>query len=108
MAFEATGHYWRNLFIASLAKGYAVAVLNPLRTRRFTEEELQRTNTDAIAALGIARFAAEKRPRASQLSDPATEELRELAQLRERLAEDSSAMHLRSVSIEIPKAYLPN
>ena len=34
-----------------LAKGYAVAVLNPLRTRRFAEEEqLQRTKTDAIDA----------------------------------------------------------
>ena len=30
-ALEATGHYWRNLFIALLSKGYAVAVLNPLR-----------------------------------------------------------------------------
>jgi transposase len=60
---EATGHYWRNLFVALLAKGYAVAVLNPVRTRRFAEEELQRTKTDAIDALGIARFAAQKRPR---------------------------------------------
>jgi transposase len=60
---EATGHYWRNLFVALLAKGYAVAVLNPLRTRRFAEEELQRTKTDAIDALGIARFAAQKRRR---------------------------------------------
>jgi transposase len=34
LALEATGHYWRNLFVALLAKGYAVAVLNPLRTRR--------------------------------------------------------------------------
>lgn len=33
LALEATGHYWRNLFVALLAKGYAVAVLNPLRTR---------------------------------------------------------------------------
>ena len=40
LALEATGHYWRNLFVALLAKGYAVAVLNPLRTRRFAEEEL--------------------------------------------------------------------
>ena len=29
LALEATGHYWRNLFVALLAKGYAVAVLNP-------------------------------------------------------------------------------
>jgi transposase len=88
LALEATGHYWRNLFVALLAKGYAVAVLNPLRTRRFAEEELQRTKTDAIDALGIARFAAQKRPPAAQLPDAATEELRELARLRERLQED--------------------
>ena len=40
-------------------------MLNPLRTRRFSEEELQRTKTDAIDALGIARFAAQKRPPAA-------------------------------------------
>jgi hypothetical protein len=62
-----------------LAKGYAVAVLNPLRTRCFAEEELQWTKTDAIDALGIARFAAQKRPPAAQLPDVATEELRELS-----------------------------
>src|SRR5271163_2459913 len=88
LALEATGHYWRNLFVALLAKGYAVAVLNPLRTRRFAEEELQRTKTDAIDALGIARFAAQKRPPATQLPDVATEELRELSRLRDRLQED--------------------
>src|SRR5277367_4421422 len=88
LALEATGHYWRNLFVALLAKGYSVAVLNPLRTRRFAEEELQRTKTDAIDALGIARFAAQKRPPAAQLPDSATEESRELARLRKRLAED--------------------
>src|SRR6266436_1980402 len=60
LALEVTGHYWRNLFAALLAKGYAVAVLHPLRTRRFAEEELHRTKTDANDALGIARFAAQK------------------------------------------------
>jgi transposase len=71
VALEATGHYWRNLFAALLAKGYAVAVLNPLRTRRFAEEELQRTKTDAIDALGIARFAASSgRRRRSYLIRP--------------------------------------
>src|SRR6266853_2842245 len=88
LALEATGHYWRNLFVALLAKGYAVAVLNPSRTRRFAEEELQRTKTDAIDALGIARFAAQKRPRAAHLPNSVTEELHELERLRERVAED--------------------
>lgn len=106
LALEATGHYWRNLFVALLAKGYAVAVLNPLRTRRFAEEELQRTKTDAIDALGTARFAAQKRPPAAQLPDSATEELRELARLRERLAEDFASrlrqLH-RAVDLGFPE-----
>jgi len=106
LALEATGHYWRNLFVALLAKGYAVAVLNPLRTRRFAEEELQRTKTDAIDALGIARFAAQKRPSAAQLPDVATEELRELARLRARLREDFASrlrqLH-RAVDLGFPE-----
>jgi transposase len=54
VAMAATGHYWKNLFAALVAHGFSVALLNPLRTRRFAGEELQRTQTDAIDALGIA------------------------------------------------------
>jgi transposase len=89
-----------------LAKGYAVAVLNPLRTRRFAEEELQRTKTDAIDALGIARFAAQKRPPAMHLPDVATEELRELSRLRDRLQQDFASrlrqLH-RAVDLGFPE-----
>ena len=85
VAMEATGHYWKNLFAAVCAGGYAVALLNPLRTRRFADEDLQRTKTDAIDALGIARFAAQKRPAITRLTDAATEELRELVRLRDRV-----------------------
>lgn len=88
VAMEATGHYWKNLFAALAVRGFPVALLNPLRTRRFAEEDLQRTKTDAIDALGIARFARQKRPPASRLVDAATEELRELVRLRERLVQD--------------------
>jgi len=106
VALEATGHYWRNLFVALLAKVYAVAALNLLRTRGFAEEELQRTKTDAIDAPGIAQFAAQKRPPAAQLPDSATEELRELTRLRERLAEDFASrlrqLH-RTVDLGLPE-----
>jgi transposase len=88
VAMEATGHYWKNLFAALAAEGYRVAVVNPLRTRRFAEEDLQRTKTDAIDALGIATFAAQKRPEAAKLPDSATEELRELVRFRHRLLQD--------------------
>jgi len=88
IAMEATGHYWKNLFAALAAAGHGVALLNPLRTRRFASEDLERTKTDAIDALGIARFAAQKRPAPTRLPDAATEELRELVRLRERLLQD--------------------
>jgi transposase len=88
VAMEATGHYWQNLFAALAAAGFTVALLNPLRTRRFAGEDLQRTKTDAIDAVGIARFAAQKRPVATRLPDGATQELRELVRLRDRLMQD--------------------
>jgi transposase len=88
VAMEATGHYWRNVFAALASAGHSVALLNPLRTSRFAGEDLQRTKTDAIDALGIARFAAEKRPVPTRLPDTATQELRELVRLRDRLTQD--------------------
>ena len=68
VAMEATGHYWKNLFAALAVAGHRVALLNPLRTRRFADEDLERTKTDAIDALGIARFAAQKRPNTDALA----------------------------------------
>jgi transposase len=88
VAMEATGHYWRNLFAYLVTEGFTVALLNPVRTRRFAEEELERTKTDAIDALGIARFAAQKRPPASQLAEDGLDELREVVRLRDRLLQD--------------------
>jgi transposase len=88
IAMEATGHYWKNLFAMLVSHGFAVALLNPLRTHRFAGEDLVRTKTDAIDALSIARFAAQKRPAATRLPDTATEELRELVRFRDRLVQD--------------------
>ncbi|MGO8970137.1 MAG: IS110 family transposase [Myxococcaceae bacterium] len=88
VAMEATGHYWKNLFAALAARGYLVALINPVRTNRFAAEDMQRTKTDAIDALGIACFAAQKKPVPTRLPDTATEELRELVRLRDRLVQD--------------------
>jgi transposase len=88
IAMEATGHYWKNLFATLVTRHFVVALLNPLRTARFAGEDLARTKTDAIDALGLARCAAQKRPPATRLPDAATEELRELVRLRDRLVQD--------------------
>jgi transposase len=88
IAMEATGHYWQNLFAYLATAGFEVALLHPLRTHHFAGEELQRTKTDAIDAMGIARFAAQKRPPATRLPDAVTQELRELVRLRDRLSQE--------------------
>lgn len=87
-AMEATGHYWKNLYAALVAAGHHVALLNPLKTRRFQDSALERTKTDAIDATGLARFAFEKRPEPTQLHDAAAEALRELVRHRERVRQD--------------------
>lgn len=88
VAMEATGHYWKNVFAALTAAGYPIALLNPVRTARFAVEDMQRTKTDAIDALSIARFACQKRPPATRLPDAVTEELKELVRHRDRLVQD--------------------
>jgi transposase len=88
VAMEATGHYWKNLFAFLAAEGFKVSLLNPLRTHRFAQEDLERTKTDAIDALGIARFARQKRPAPVSLEEPALEELRELVRLRDRVVSE--------------------
>ncbi len=90
VAMEATGHYWRNLFAFLVGHGFKVALLNPLRTRRFAEEELERTKTDSVDALGIARFAAQKGPTPTPIAEEVTAELRELVRLRTRYVDEHS------------------
>lgn len=113
VVMEATGHYWKNLFASLAGRGYSMALVNPLRTRRFAEEDLQRTKTDSIDALGIARFGSEKRPTATRLPDNATEELRELVRHRDRLVQDfgdrTRQLH-RLVDLGFPELtrYLPS
>jgi len=88
VAMEATGHYWKNLYAVLVAAEHNVVLLNPLKTRRFQDSALGRTKTDAIDAVGIARFAFEKRPETTQLHDAAAEALRELVRHRDRIRQD--------------------
>jgi transposase len=106
VAMEATGHYWQNLFAVLAVAGFRLALINPLRTNRFAQEDLARTKTDAIDALGIARFAQQKRPAETPLLDVATQELKELVRLRERVLQDMGdavrRLH-RSVDLGFPE-----
>lgn len=88
VAMEATGHYWRNLFAFLASEGYRVALLNPVRTSRFAGEDLLRAKTDGVDAVSIARFAAQKRPVPTAVTDEATNELKELVRFRDRTVQD--------------------
>ena len=106
IAMEATGHYWKNLFAWLTAERFSIALINPIRTRRFAEEELQRTKTDHIDALGIARFAAQKRPQPTRLLDQPAQELRDIVHLRNRtvqhLGDRVRDLH-RSIDLTFPE-----
>lgn len=88
IVIEATGHYWKNVLAHLAGRGFRMALVNPLRTRRFAGEDLERTKTDAIDAVGIARFAAQKRPTPTALPDAMNDELRELIRHRDRLMQE--------------------
>lgn len=88
VVIEATGHYWKNLCATLTAAGHDVVLLNPIIARRFQEAQLERTKTDAIDALALARLGFEKRPVPTRLHDAASEALRELVRHRDRLRLD--------------------
>ncbi len=90
LVMEATGHYLQNLFAFLMAEGFQIALVNPLRTNRFAQEDLSRTKTDALDALAIARFARQKRPAPVTLADEAMQDLRELVRLRDRLVSETT------------------
>ena len=87
VALEATGHYWKNLF-ARLVGETEVALVDPSQTHHFAAQDGRRAKTDAIDALGIARFCAVHKPPTSGLPNLAIESLRELVRLRDRLVQD--------------------
>ncbi|MBI4564451.1 MAG: IS110 family transposase [Planctomycetes bacterium] len=56
IGMEATGPYGWALHYHLVARGYAVAVLNPLQTGAFAKTRIRKTKTDPIDALGIAQL----------------------------------------------------
>ena len=87
VALEATGHYWKNLFVRLVGE-LGVALVDPSKTHHFAAQDGRRAKTDAIDALGIARFCAVHQPETSTLPDEIIESLRELVRLRDRLVQD--------------------
>jgi transposase len=107
IGMEATGHYWRNLFATLIGWGYAVALLNPLATRRYAEADLARAKTDQVDAEALARFLREKQPAPTPLASEKVAALKELVGWRERIVTDigakRNALH-RLLDLVFPEA----
>lgn len=86
VGMEATGHYWLPLFCRLQDEGYAVTVINPMRTdamRRFKGSS--RVKTDVIDCVLIAETLRCGDFEPSRLGDEAMIELRQLTRLHQEL-----------------------
>jgi len=80
IGMEATGDYWKNLyhFLTQKSPRFRVTVINPVQTKRFAQSELRRAKTDAVDAITIARFMAEKKPRPAAPRPPLLDSIKDL------------------------------
>ena len=88
VGMEATGHYWLPLFCRLKDEGFAVVVINPVRTdamRRFKGSS--RVKTDMIDCVLVAETLRCGELEPSRLGDEAVIELRQLARLHQELKE---------------------
>lgn len=88
VGMEATGHYWLPLFCRLQSEGYAVVVINPMRTdamRRFKGSS--RVKTDLVDCVLIAETLRCGDFEPSRLGDEAMIELRRLTRLHQGLKE---------------------
>lgn len=86
VGMEATGHYWLPLFCRLQDEGYAVVVINPIRTdamRRFKGSS--RVKTDMIDCVLVAETLRCGDFEPSKLGDEAMIELRQLTRLHQEL-----------------------
>lgn len=77
---EATGTYGYSLAEYLVAHGYRVAVVNPLRIKRYGQMHLRRHKTDRADAALIAQFAANQQLAASDQWQPPSDALNDLKQ----------------------------
>ncbi|NIR51776.1 MAG: IS110 family transposase [Phycisphaerae bacterium] len=80
IGLEATGDYWKNLYhcLRNQSEAWHVTVINPFQTKHFAKSELRRAKTDPVDAQDIARFMAQKRPRATACRNMISDAIKDL------------------------------
>lgn len=104
IGMEATGVYWKNLyhFLTRQSPAFLVSVINPVQTRRFAQSELRRAKTDAVDAITIARFMAEKKPRPTLARSAPLDSIKDLDR-QIHAVQKQQTMTLNKLRIELTK-----
>lgn len=92
VVLEATGKYHREAHRSLHAAGFAVAVVNPLRSRLFAEAAGQLAKTDRLDARLLALLAESLAPKAAPPPPEMLEELQELVRARAAATVDLTAL----------------
>ncbi|WP_051039748.1 IS110 family transposase [Synechococcus sp. PCC 7336] len=80
---ESTGNYGKAIAHTLWERDHRISIVNPNRIKGFGASLMQRTKTDAMDALTIARFCATLKP---ELWAPPTAEIEQLQELMRRLS----------------------
>jgi len=93
VGMESTASYPIALFSYLTAKGYRVAVINPLLIANFAKLSLRKTKTDKKDAFTIAQFLLLQRNAVTtHTASPHLAELRDLSRRRERLVDQMTSL----------------
>jgi len=92
IVLEATGKYHREAHRSLHAAGFAVAVVNPLRSRRFAEAAGQLAKSDRLDARMLAILGESLAPKATPPAPATVEELAELVRARAAAIADLTAL----------------
>lgn len=97
---EATGKLHRLAHLMLSTAGYPVAVVNPLRSRKFAEALGQLAKTDKIDARLLALYGACLSPKATPVPARTLAELQELVLARQAAKADETALKNRHTAAE--------
>jgi len=105
LGMESTASYHIALFSYLTAKGYRVAIINPLLIANFAKLSLRKTKTDKKDAFTIAQFVL-LRKETLATGSPHLTELKDLSRRRERLVDEMTALKndmKRILSVTFPE-----
>ncbi len=93
LGLESTASYHIALFSYLTAKGYRVAIINPLLISNFAKLSLRKTKTDKKDAFTIAQFLLlQKAAVTTKIESPRLTELKDLSRRRERLVDQMTSL----------------